>query len=97
MQCRLPLSCELGIGQLGVFKGRNAKTCNVSNDSHDLDNLFGFAVLNPPLCVANVQVFGVLRVQVSHNVGPPLKKSPVFTGPKPTGEYVCGDSPSSRS
>lgn len=51
-----------------------------------MGNLFGFAVLNPPLCVTDVQVFGVLRVQVSHNVCPPLKKSPMFTGPKTTGE-----------
>lgn len=49
--------------------------------------LFGFTVLKPSLCVANVQVFGVLRVQVSHNVSPPLRKSPIITGSNKTDKY----------
>lgn len=70
-----------------VFKARNTKMCKASSNGHDLDNLFGLAVLNPPLCVANVQVFRVLRVEVSHNVCPPLRESPMFTSSKTTGEY----------
>lgn len=61
--------------------------CNVFINRHDLDNLFGFTVLNPPLCVANVQVFGVLRVQVSHDVSPPLRKSPVVTSSNTTDKH----------
>lgn len=71
----------------GVFKARDTKMCNVFIKRHDLDNLFGFTVLNPSLCVANVQVFGVLRVQVSHDVSPPLRKSPIFTGSNTTDKY----------
>lgn len=75
-------------GKALVFsKPGTPKMCNASSNGHDLDNLFGLAVLNPPLCVADVQVFGVLRVEVSHNVCPPLRESPMFTGSKTRGEY----------
>lgn len=83
------VAAHLWIGekkQCCVFKARKTKTCNLSNYSHDRANLFGFALLNPPLCVTNVQIFGVLRVQVSHNVGPPVKKKPHVHGPKTTGK-----------
>lgn len=35
-----------------------------------MQHLLGFASLDPPLCVADVQVLWVLRVEVSHNVHP---------------------------
>lgn len=38
-------------------------------------NLFGFAALNPPLCVANVQVFWILGVEVSHDIQPPAERT----------------------
>lgn len=43
-----------------------------------MGNLFGFAALNPPLCVTDVQVFWVLCVEVSHDVHPSEKRRSMF-------------------
>lgn len=43
-----------------------------------MGNLFGFAALNPPLCVTDVQVFWVLCVEVGHNVHPSEKRRSMF-------------------
>lgn len=40
-----------------------------------MQHLLGFASLDPPLRVADVQVLWVLRVEVSHNVHPPEEQS----------------------
>lgn len=42
-------------------------------------NLFGFAALNPPLCVTNIQVFWILCAEVCHNVQPSEKKGFLLT------------------
>lgn len=46
---------------------------NIYLTRRDMGNLFGFAALNPPLCVTNVQVFWILCVEVSHNIQPSEK------------------------
>lgn len=35
-----------------------------------MENLFGFATLNPSLCVTNIQVLRILCIEVGHNVHP---------------------------
>lgn len=40
-----------------------------------MQHLLGLASLDPPLCVADVQVLWVLRVEVSHNVHPSEEQS----------------------
>lgn len=83
-------SVNRGKAMLRFQSREHRKHAACPNCSHDMANLFGFALLNPPLCVTNVQIFGVLRVQVGHNVGPPLEKKPHVHGPKTTGENSWG-------
>lgn len=79
MQCRLPPTCEPGNVILVRLWPRNVDIiCGILNDRCGWGNLFGFAALNPPLCVTNVQVFWILRVEVSHNVHPPENRGFVW-------------------
>lgn len=45
----------------------------------EMGNLFGFAALESPLCVTDVQVIWILCVEVSHNVQPSETKRFMFS------------------
>lgn len=79
MQCRLPPTCEPG--NFFFFSYALTQKCiisDISNNRCETENLFGFAALNPPLCVTNVEVFRILRVEVGHNVHPSEKRGSMF-------------------
>lgn len=68
MQCRFPPTCQQ--------ENKGAQVCVTKHGGNNgCENLGGFAPLNPPLGVTDVQVLWVLSVQVGHDVRPPANSS----------------------
>lgn len=82
MQCRFPPTWQQEKGKpdvrsidCGYVRSLGVKSLLHTKCRRENADLFGFAILDSSLCVADVKIFWILCVQICHNICPPKNPS----------------------